>query len=178
MKTGIDQHLLVGEKILWRGVPTTGFIFRPIELLLIPFSFCWAGFAIFWNTGVWQTDAPLLFKLFGLPFLIAGIHITIGRFLIDILARKWMSYVVTDRRILIFKNKQLSSCKSLDIKRLPILEINQNKQGRGTIKFSPSSNFLNSRNFGIWSPSFDTTPQFLEIENVQSVYELIERQSK
>jgi hypothetical protein len=178
MKNGVDLHLLSGEKILWRGVPSTGFILRPIEFFLVPFSLIWAGFAIFWNTGVWQTNAHLYFKLFGLPFLIAGIYVTFGRFVLDIFVRKRISYLVTDRRILIFKNKQFSSCKSLDIKRLPCLELDQNKQGRGTIKFGPSSGFSNARNFGIWSPSFDTTPQFLEIEGVRSVYELIERQSK
>ena len=106
MDRGITSQLLPGEQVLWQGRPYPGFLFRPIEAVLIPFSLLWAGFAVFWNTSVWSISgggAPVGFKLFGLPFLLAGLYITVGRFFVDQWLRRRLSYVVTDRRILIVK---------------------------------------------------------------------------
>jgi hypothetical protein len=175
MKNETEHHLFPDEKIVWRGVPSKRLILRPIDVFLIPFSLFWAGFAIFWNTGVWASDAPLEFQLFGIPFIIMGLYVTIGRFLLDIFIRSKTNYMVSNRRVLIFKNVFSSSCISLDIYRLPGLELNQSKNGHGTIRFGPASSIFGN-GFDIWSPSLDRTPQFLEIDKVQSVYELIERQ--
>jgi hypothetical protein len=82
--TDVRAQLLPGEKIVWEGAPYSGLVFRPIEIFLIPFSLLWGGFAVVWNAGVWKTDADLSFKLFGLPFLIAGLYVTVGRFVANV----------------------------------------------------------------------------------------------
>lgn len=177
----LRQILLPGERILWEGQPYTGLILRPIEVFLIPFSLLWGGFVVFWNVSVWggdQNSLDLFFKLFGLPFLIAGLYVTFGRFLIDAIIRKKLRYAVTNRRILIYKDGRRSAVKSMDIRRLPSIDLSERSNGTGTIRFGAAMSLFNGQNFGIWQPTFDATPQFLRIANVRFVYELIQKQTE
>lgn len=180
MDDNIARQLLPNEKVLWKGHPGTGLIFRPMEFFLIPFSLLWGGFAIFWNLGVW-TEIPnnggMQFKLFGLPFIVAGIYITVGRFLLDVQIRKRLVYMVTDRRVLILRRAGSSASKTVDIKRLPTLEFDERSDGTGTIRFGASAYWFAGNNFGIWQPTFDPTPQFIRIEHARSVYDLICKQA-
>ncbi|QNQ09942.1 PH domain-containing protein [Sphingomonas alpina] len=180
MSDSLTGQLLPHERVLWEGKPGTGIILRPVEAFLIPFSLLWGGFALFWNVSVWAIDgngADLPFKLFGLPFLVAGLYITVGRFWLDMRIRGNLAYLVTDRRILICKRGRSSTSKSIDIKRLPALEFDERSDGTGTIRFGASGNWFNGGNFGIWQPTFDQTPQFIRIADVRAVYELIQKQA-
>lgn len=154
-----------------------GVIFRPIDKLLVPFSLVWGGFALFWNVGVWSADAPIPFRLFGLPFLAIGVYVTVGRFWLDVRAMKSVRYFVTDRRVLIAK-REGSSIESLDLKRLPTLKLNERSDGSGTIKFSNSGGkFGGANGFALWQASLDPDPQFFRIPNARRVYEIIQTQS-
>jgi hypothetical protein len=171
----LDSHLLPDEKVLWTGGPWQGLLLRPADVFMIPFSLCWGGFALMWNVTVWKGDAPIDFKLFGLPFLIIGAYVTVGRFLIDAMARRHIIYAVTNKRVLIERKFLLRTIKSLDINRLPTLELIERSDGSGTIRFGANSIF-GGNGFSAWSPAFDPTPQFLRIEHVRHVYSLIDRQ--
>ncbi len=173
----VKPELFPGERIAWQGQPYPGLIFRPMEVFLIPFSLVWGGFALFWNASVWTTDADLSFKLFGLPFLLVGLYVTVGRFLIDTNIRKKMTYFVTNKRILIEKRGGMMKTKSMDISRIPALELDERSDGFGTIRFASSGGWFSGSNFGIWQPTFDPTPQFIRIADVRSVYQLIQKQS-
>lgn len=173
----IESRLFAGEKLLWSGAPWQGlFLMRPAEAMMIPFSLFWGGFVIFWNVNVWSmARADIVFKLFGIPFLIAGVYITVGRFVIDAWLRSKTQYAVTNQRVLIERGGLFPSRKSLDIDRLPALELNERGDGSGTIRFA-SSNWLANNNIGVWSAATDPTPQFLRIEHARTVYELIAKQ--
>lgn len=124
------------EKIRWTGQPFQGFFaLRGLDAYLIPFSIMWAGFAVFWNVAVWTSDAPIFFRVWGLPFLVAGAYFTVGRFVHNKMIRSKMSYLLTDTRaIVMFDNGKrinehaLSAIKSLDT--------SVDSNGRGTIKFA------------------------------------------
>ena len=174
----VSTRLLPGERIVWEGRPSTGLILRPIDVFLIPFSLVWGGFALFWNVSAWTT-ADLSFNLFGLPFLIVGLYVIFGRFLVDISLRRNLSYFVTNKRVLIERRSTGSNTKSLDIDRLPALELDERPDGSGSIRFGTSGGWLaGSNNFGIWQPTFDPIPQFIRISNVRSVYEIIQKQTE
>lgn len=181
-----QPYLLPGERILWTGRPKRGLVLRPADALLIPFSLLWAGFAVFWNISVWTMstgdEGPGLdFKLFGIPFLVAGFYFVIGRFFHDAAIRKKLVYAVTDQRVLVVKDGRFGKLKSLDLNYLPQLGLNEHRDGTGTITFQDDDGYLSKpwRTAGIdpWAPSLTSSSQFSMIDNPRKVYHLIREKS-
>lgn len=178
-----QPYLLPGERILWSGQPKQGFALSARDTFLIPFSLLWCAFVIFWNVGVWSfpdtgAQPPLFFRLFGLPFLLAGLYMVAGRFFHDAWLRKKMFYAVTDQRILVLRGRKITS---LDIDRLPRLELSEHRDGTGTLAFEaanwgPWGGGMNG--FSWWLPALSTATQFFRIQNPRRVYELIRNQTR
>ena len=184
--TLFQPYLLPGERIVWTGRPKQGVILRPADAFLIPFSLLWLGFALFWNIAVWtlpfEGEGPdPTFKLFGLPFLIIGIYAVIGRFFHDAAIRKKLAYSLTDQRVLIVKGNRSAKLTSLDLHRLPNLELNEHRDGTGTIIFEASGwSFFNpghAAGMDLWVPSLGASLQFFRIDNPRKVYQLIRENS-
>jgi len=176
------SYLLTGERVLWTGRPKQGITLSGRDGFLIPFSLLWGGFAIFWNIGVWTfpdtgENVDWFFRLWGVPFLVAGIYIMIGRFFHDAAIRKHIVYAVTDQRVLIVKGSRSQKFSSLDLSRLPRLELTEHRDGTGTIAFDNESSswFSMGRNNGFdwWVPSLGASSQFFRIDSPRRVYELI-----
>jgi hypothetical protein len=90
-----------GEQLLWQGRPRGGIWLLPSDALLIPFSLMWGGFAIFWEVSVLSNQHArntVLFPIWGIPFVLVGLYLIVGRFFV----RRWMlrntRYAVTNRR--------------------------------------------------------------------------------
>ena len=175
-------YLLAGERVLWSGQPKQGLSLGSRDALLIPFSLMWGGFAIFWNAAVWlgpfgaEGDTPpLFFRLWGLPFLAIGLYLILGRFFHDAWLRKRLAYAVTDQRIVILRGNKITS---LDIARLPRLQLSENGDGTGTLAFEASGplGFGRMKGFGPWIPALNSSAEFFRIPGARSVYELIRKQ--
>jgi hypothetical protein len=173
----VRPNLFPGERIEWQGKPYPGIILRPMDIFLIPFSLLWSSVALSGIGSAWNTGADLSSRLFGLPFLVAGLYATFGRFFIDMILRSKMIYFITNKRILIQRRSSGAKLKSVDIGRIPALELDERADGSGTIRFGSSGGWFGSNNLGIWQPTFDSTPQFIRIPNARSVYQLIHKQS-
>jgi hypothetical protein len=178
-------YLMPGERVLWTGQPKQGLVLTGADAYLIPFSLLWGGFAVFWNAGVWMLpdngeNIDWFFRLWGLPFLIVGLYFIFGRFIHDAAVRKRLFYGVTDQRILILRGTRSPKLKSLDLRRLPKLELTEKRDGTGTIGFDGDSSMFSTNRmggFGSWAPSLSGASQFLLIDNPRKVYELIRNQS-
>ena len=97
----IRQDLRRHEQLVWSGQPPQGVRLRAADAFLIPFSILWGGFAIFWETMVVVVGAPWLFMVFGVPFVIAGLYLIVGRFWVDAGQRARTFYGLTDKRVII-----------------------------------------------------------------------------
>jgi hypothetical protein len=168
--------LLPGETVIWSGRPAQGVLFTGRDGLLIPFSLMWGGFAVLWEISVLRAGAPLLFRLWGIPFVLVGIYFIAGRFAIDAWLRGDTRYAVTDRRILIARSGPWRGFTALGLDRLPDVRLSLRGDGRGTLRFGqPASMFWSRQSFGAWSPALDPTPQFIAIDDAQGVFDQIQR---
>jgi hypothetical protein len=61
----------------------------------------WGGFAVFWESQVIRSDAPILFRLWGIPFVLVGCYIVFGRFIYKSRRKARTAYGLTKGRALI-----------------------------------------------------------------------------
>jgi len=64
----------------------------------------------------------------GLMFLLIGLHFSFGRYIAVSYLKKRMTYLVTNKCVLVFKGG--SSIQSLEIKRLPAPELSEKEMGQ------------------------------------------------
>jgi len=160
------------ENIIWTGRPPKGILFRASDLFLIPFTLLWFGFAIFWESTALAGGAPGFFMLWGIPFLVIGFYMSIGRFFSDAYKRGNTIYAITPERILIKSGIFSQEIKSLTIRTLSDITFTTKSDGSGTIVLGPE-NERNSRMQGLEWPGVKHTPRFEMIPDVKKAYDLI-----
>jgi len=171
----VQSELSGGERLLWSGQPKQGIVLRGADVFMIPFSLLWGGFAFFWEWQVIHSDAPAFFALWGIPFVLIGIYLIIGRFYVEARQRQKTFYGVTNERILIVSGLFNRKVKSLNMRTLSDLSLSQSSSGEGSISFG--SGFP----FGSWFGGFSSWPgmeaylgpRFELIPNAKGVYEII-----
>jgi hypothetical protein len=176
----IQSRLSPNERLLWSGRPRQGFFFRKSDALMIPFSLMWGGFAIFWNAGVWFSDAPIFFRLWGIPFLVVGLYMILGRFFVDVRQRKKTFYGITNERIIIISGLFNQSVKSLSLQTLTDITMEEFANGLGTITFGTpnTANEYGNNNFPFNKKNEAIVPNFEQIPQVKNVYEIIRNAQK
>ena len=171
----LRQWLSPNEKLLWTGRPKTGIRFRPSDAFMIPFSLLWCGFAIFWESSVLLIgSAPFFFMLWGIPFVLVGLYMVIGRFIADAWRRKKTIYGITDDRIVIVSGIFSSSVKSLQIRTISDISFTQKADGSGTIMLGPSDGRVAFTGFGSgYNRGRPQTPALEFIDDVRKVYDIL-----
>ena len=167
--TQIEFELERGERQLWAGVPRQGIVFRPADVFVIPFTLLWAGFAVFWESSVLRTGAPGFFALWGIPFVLVGIYITIGRFFFDAARRRKTTYGLTSSRIIIAAGR---TTKSLSLATLSEVSLTERADGSGTITFGPT-NLQQTMYSGMGWPGIQQVPAFELIADAKAVSQMI-----
>ena len=163
----ISAQLAPGERLIWSGKPRGGFRLSVQDFFLIPFSLVWCGFVCFWEWAVVTSHSPLIMKLWGIPFILVGIHLLAGRFFIDALQRTKTFYGVTEDRILIVTNLVFKNVKSVSLRTLGEISLNERNDGSGSILLGPVR--YSSAGPGI----AHYNPPTLKVQEVGRVYELI-----
>jgi hypothetical protein len=131
----ISGQLGSGERLLWAGSPRPGVRLQAVDAILIPFSLAWGGFACFWEYEVITSGAPLVMRLFGLPFVFIGLFLVVGRFFVDAWRRRSTFYGLTNQRALIASGRQV---RSLNLQTLGDVTLSERPDGSGTILFAPA----------------------------------------
>jgi hypothetical protein len=177
--SSVERELSGDERLLWKGAPQSGIKLRPNDAYLIPFSLFWGGFAIFWEyTAVTQTlrnnPAGLLFPLFGIPFVLMGLYIVLGRFFVDAKMRANTEYAVTNRRAIIVSGLFSRTVRSIDLQSTPEITLSEKADNSGTINFGPVPYGWGSRR-DPWSFGMPSQSAFEMIANARGVYEIIQQ---
>lgn len=141
------------------------------DLLTIPFSLVWRGFAVFWESTAISSGAPLLFRLWGIPFVLVGLYLVAGRFFYDSTARARTTYAVTDRRVLILKRWPFQRLTALALGGLDTINLEEAGDGVGTIHFGAR---VSGIQFGE-SVERRQPPRFIHIRDVRRVFNLIQQ---
>jgi len=175
------SYLFSGEHILWTGRPKRGFVLRPADAFLIPFSLLWMGMVL------WMFVMDLGSSTGGQPeiiliiFMVFGLYATIGRFIHDAAIRSKLIYAVTDQRILVLRSPGSSKLISLDVAHLPKLELTQYGDGSGTLTFESQNCFSawgGANPIALWVPSLNAGAQLFRIKDPRPVYELIRNHAR
>ncbi len=171
----IKSQLLPDEKVIWEGKPDKkSFLFQGPSWFIIPFTFVWFAFALFWEFTAWVSGAPFFFLIFGGFFVLMGLYITIGRFFVANKEYNNLYYVLTDKRALVQQGVSSIELKSVDLKKLGDIQLNVKSSGKGDIIFG-SKGVINfyipgwpmMRNF------YNMPTAFYSIENAQNLYSKI-----
>lgn len=151
----LRPYLYEGEQLRWAGRPVSANPLRKADILLIPFSVLWFGFAVFWECTALQNDAPLLFKLWGIPFVLIGLYISAGRLIVAAIRLKKTLYAVTDRRVIRVVGESVESIAGIPLSQM---KVSARKDGTGTISFY---NTYTSRS------GFFADTRFIEIRSIE-----------
>lgn len=164
-----QQNLLAGEKILWQGVPGRGIRFRRMDFYLIPFGLFFFGFSLFWEWLATSGKSPGIFPIFGIPFILVGLYLVIGRFFWDAYSRARSAYTLTNQRAIIQTMVFGSTLKSMTLADLPEVGLEERSDGSGTVILGRDTQI----GFGENRYS-KPTPRFEFIPDAKRVYRLIE----
>jgi hypothetical protein len=176
----IGKYLEQDENLIWSGKPRSGIVFRSSDIFMIPFSLMWGGFAIVWEImaiAIPKDEAgpvAIIFPLFGIPFVIAGLYLIFGRFIVDARQRDKTYYGITNQRIIIISGIFSQNIQSLNLKTLSDISISEKTDGTGTITFGPTNPMSFWFSGTAWPGSGRySSPSFSMIENAKQVYDTI-----
>jgi hypothetical protein len=170
----LTDRLEPGERLTWWSQPRQGLLLRKMDAFMIPFSLMWAGFAVFWESMVAVGNAPWFFKLFGVPFVIAGCYLVLGRFFHDAWRRNRTSYGLTSDRILIATP---STCRMIDLDSLGEITVDEGRDGTGSIAFGRAPTLSDGWQQASWSGA-PHVPTFEKIDDVRGVLSKIRAAQK
>jgi hypothetical protein len=184
---GFGPYLQAGERFVWTGRPVQGVRFGARDFFLIPFSLLWGGFAIVWESiafvGAITASASAqgagvgvaIFPLFGIPFVLAGLYLIVGRFFADAWVRSRITYALTDRRALVLRRMFGDRLSAVSLTHCPGLSLNL-RGARGDVDFEPSrTRFFRGGN--AWMPSLDGATRFIGIEDAADVFRMAQSAS-
>jgi hypothetical protein len=114
--------------------------------------------------------------LWGVPFVVIGLYMIFGRFIVDAKLRERTYYGVTNQRIIIVSGLFSPSVKSLNILTLSDVTLTEKADGSGTITLGPT--VPNTRSMaGMPWPGANRylPPSFDMIENARQVHDIIRK---
>ena len=178
----LQSELISEESLVWAGRPIPSAIFHSDDWCMIPFSFMWGGFAIFWEAmalGLWghssKGSPPIFMALWGIPFVVIGQYMIWGRFVYDGWLKRRTYYGITNRRLIVVQESTKRRSCSMYLEAIPTVE--RDGSFTGTLWFGakyPVVAGTGQRTRNIRSRfAVGDKPIFADIDDADSVYRLI-----
>lgn len=117
----------------------------------------------------------MFFDAWGAMFVCIGLFMVFGRFVFDAWLRQRIYYAVTNSRILILRRAPSANFTSIDLERVPDVQLTGETATKGTLRFGVGTSGYPFSRMNGWFPALDPVPQFLGIEGPQRVLDLIMR---
>ena len=173
----VSSELEVDERLVWAGRPRTGIRLSGADAFLIPFSLVWCGFSVYWERSVLERGSPGFFALYGVPFVVIGLYLVVGRFVVDAFRRQRTFYGLTPRRAIIVSGLFNREVRSLQLESIGEMSVTERGDHSGTVSLGAATSP------GGWGPKMMAPswpgaekylpPSFEMIEDVRKVYEQI-----
>ncbi|MFF4877127.1 hypothetical protein [Micromonospora sp. NPDC000668] len=181
--TESEVDLLPGERILWEGRPLRHRLFWAPDVLLIPVSLLWFGYAVFWEASVLAARVagdrppPVFIVLWGIPFVLVGLYMVVGRFVVRAVASRRTRYMLTGLRVVAIGGLSGNRTTWAYLRLLPPPVVAERPDRSGSLAFGAFPGVLdafNPRN-GLrgWAREPSTTPMLLHIPDVRRVRDLV-----
>jgi hypothetical protein len=87
-----------GETLRWTGRPDPNVLFSKADLLFVPFSLLWGGGAIVAEYRMITGDLHPLNAVLGIPFVLLGLYLIVGRFIHKNRRKRTTVYGLTEKR--------------------------------------------------------------------------------
>lgn len=173
----VDQklrpELARDERLLWSGMPRQGLRWRAGDWVALPFTVFWLYMVMFGTSrhGIQTDQPPLYLRPEGIPFVLVGVYMLVGRFLVDWYQRTRTYYGLTDQRVIILDGLFNRQVKSLTLATLSDITLSARSDGNGTITFGPGTSTSSWFGRSSWrGMNNQQAPAFDMIEDVRKVY--------
>jgi hypothetical protein len=179
------DELLRREEILWAGQPDPRILFSRSDIFSIPVGIAFTLFSIEWESETFKqalnpsskADASWLLPLFGVPFVLIGLYLAVGRFFYKVWNKKRTYYAVTNKRILVVKNSRRRELRGAYLEAIPVINRSIRPDGHGTIIFGntpPGALMSEDSGFDfLGSHTVEHAPSFRDINDAEKVYRLV-----
>ena len=101
MQAGWNDVLARGERLLWSDRPAAGIALSDFMTVRLPFGLVFTAFSVFWITAAFAMTRNGggfdIFPLFGIPFVLTGLHLMIGIPIWEAYERAHSWYALSDR---------------------------------------------------------------------------------
>ena len=132
----LEPLLRPGEQLRWSGRPGPKARFAKADAFLVPFSLFWAGFVVVWEWLAVTRDSPLLFVLFGIPFVLMGLYLVFGRFIYKNRRKRSTVYGLTDSRAIV--STRPGAMQDIGLTGVPVSTTRSRDGRRATVLFGNS----------------------------------------
>jgi hypothetical protein len=185
----IQSELSSDEKIHWVGKPDPSVIFNSSDLLAIPFSLMWGGFAIFWEWSALSIhdkvhgDGPgvaigYIFPLWGIPFVCIGLYMIFGRFFYKAWKKSKTTYAVTNKRVLVVTQGFSQQVQAQFLDQIPVINKTISSNGVGCLTFGNLgfSGMYANAGFGFLAGRYNQgVLGFYDIHEAEGVHQIINK---
>ena len=177
-----QEDLRPGERLVWTGQPNPDRLLSLGDIMMIPFSLMWGGFAFFWEASVLSiyfkpgSNMPIVMPLFGIPFCLIGFWLIFGRFFTMRAMRKRTFYALTDQRALFLTVGRQRNLQYVTIDSQLNYQKSVRADGSGSLMFASSQVPMWLTSFAAHQPGNTQAPAFTEIKDVDDVARLLDQQ--